>query len=231
MAYMFVFASAFNQPLSFDTSSVTNMQELVAVRSARAPASSLHSRVLCQRPACAAAAAPRSPASRPASRPSAYASLSTRQNALAFNQPLSFDTSRVTNMQYMFYVRSSRVPPPAASTVGSSASTLLAPPPPPHALPPPGPHLAPLPMCFPFHSAEYPRVVCSQQASHPLRMGGHLGLRTLLLSELGSGDLPDSVGCISLVRRTNKVLNRCAWAGNTEFVTRYGSAWSGWGAC
>merc|ERR1719272_33174 len=29
----------------------------------------------------------------------------------------------------------------------------------------------------------------------------------------------------------NKLLIRCAWAGNTEFVTRYGSAWSGLGAC
>ena len=29
-------------------------------------------------------------------------------NARAFNQPLSFDTSSVTDMRYMFYVRSSR---------------------------------------------------------------------------------------------------------------------------
>jgi surface protein len=29
----------------------------------------------------------------------------------------------------------------------------------------------------------------------------------------------------------NKVLTRCAWLGNTEFVARYGSAWSGLGAC
>jgi hypothetical protein len=35
-------------------------------------------------------------------------SLSTRQHAHAFNQPLSFDTSMVTNMERMFQVRSAR---------------------------------------------------------------------------------------------------------------------------
>jgi len=35
-------------------------------------------------------------------------SLSTRQNAQAFNQPLSFDTSKVTIMTHMFSVRSAR---------------------------------------------------------------------------------------------------------------------------
>jgi len=29
----------------------------------------------------------------------------------------------------------------------------------------------------------------------------------------------------------NKALTRCAWAGNAEFVSQYGSAWSGVGAC
>ena len=38
--------------------------------------------------------------------------LSTRQQAYAFNQPLSFDTSSVTNMNSMFYVRSAREPWP-----------------------------------------------------------------------------------------------------------------------
>jgi len=50
-------ASAFNQPLSFDTSSVVvNMLRMFQVRSARAPASGLHTWVLPLHPACAAAA-------------------------------------------------------------------------------------------------------------------------------------------------------------------------------
>eukprot|EP00964_Phaeocystis_antarctica_P133609 scaffold97822_cov51-Phaeocystis_antarctica.AAC.1 len=43
---------------------------------------------------------------RAAPRPASYALLSTRQEASAFNQPLSFDTSSLTTMSYMFYVRS-----------------------------------------------------------------------------------------------------------------------------
>jgi hypothetical protein len=41
-------------------------------------------------------------------------SLSTRQVASVFNQPLSLDTSKVTNMVHMFTVRSARalVPKP-----------------------------------------------------------------------------------------------------------------------
>jgi hypothetical protein len=35
-------------------------------------------------------------------------SFSTRQRTSAFNQPLSFNTSKVTNMNYMFWVRSAR---------------------------------------------------------------------------------------------------------------------------
>jgi hypothetical protein len=38
--------------------------------------------------------------------------LSTRQNAFVFNKPLSFDTSKVTDMTHMFYVRSARALPP-----------------------------------------------------------------------------------------------------------------------
>jgi hypothetical protein len=40
------------------------------------------------------------------------ACFSLRQAAYAFNQPLSFDTSKVTNMYHMFYVRSARALPP-----------------------------------------------------------------------------------------------------------------------
>ena len=74
-------------------------------------------------------------------------SLVTRQYASAFNQPLSLDTSSVTDMGSMFYVRSARALP-SASTVG--ASLLLAPPTHPH---PPSRLLArmsPLLLCFPL---------------------------------------------------------------------------------
>ena len=48
--------------------------------------------------------------------PVPHARLFTRQGASAFNQPLSFDTSKVTTMYAMFYVRSARaLPPPALS--------------------------------------------------------------------------------------------------------------------
>eukprot|EP00964_Phaeocystis_antarctica_P109345 scaffold73835_cov49-Phaeocystis_antarctica.AAC.1 len=41
-----------------------------------------------------------------------YPPFDSRQRASAFNQPLSFDTSSVTTMAYMFYVRSSPCPAP-----------------------------------------------------------------------------------------------------------------------
>eukprot|EP00964_Phaeocystis_antarctica_P086494 scaffold54787_cov36-Phaeocystis_antarctica.AAC.2 len=40
-------------------------------------------------------------------------SLATRQNADKFNQPLSFDTSKVTSMKGMFRVRVPSTRPPA----------------------------------------------------------------------------------------------------------------------
>ena len=63
--------------------------------------------------------------SRPASCMPSYYPLLTRQNAWAFNQPLSFDTSKVTTMFRMFAVRSARArvpnlessPPPRACAV------------------------------------------------------------------------------------------------------------------
>ena len=44
--------------------------------------------------------------------PAPYARLMTRQGAEAFNEPLSFNTSSVTGMGKMFYVRSAQAPPP-----------------------------------------------------------------------------------------------------------------------
>ena len=75
-------------------------------------------------------------------------SLVTRQLASAFNQPLSFDISSVTNMPSMFHVRSPRALPSALIVVGPPC-TLLALPPLPYALSPPCPHVAPPSMCRP----------------------------------------------------------------------------------
>jgi len=143
------YASAFNQPLSLDTSSVTNMYQMFHVRSARAPASSLRTWVLCLHAACAAAA--RTPSRLPAPPFAALfmLSLSTRQYAYAFNQPLSWDTSRVTTMSHMFNVRSARAPasslrtwvlclhPACAAAAAPTPSRLDA-------------GLSPLVSCFPF---------------------------------------------------------------------------------
>ena len=103
-------AWSFNQPLRFDTSSVTDMSGMFWVRSAPArpplPVLALACTllVLLRHP---------TPSRRPARmRPAPYARLMTRQFASVFNQPLSFDTSKVTTMYQMFHVRSARALPP-----------------------------------------------------------------------------------------------------------------------
>ena len=65
--------------------------------------------------ATCAAATTRPHASRAAPLSTLHARLSTRQwasAATAFNQPLSFDTSKVTTMRSMFQVRSAPALPP-----------------------------------------------------------------------------------------------------------------------
>ena len=57
MNYIFQYLYNFNAAISsWDTSSVKSMHQMFYVRSARAPASSLRTWVLCLHPACAAAA-------------------------------------------------------------------------------------------------------------------------------------------------------------------------------
>ena len=81
-------------------------------------------------------------ASRAAPLPTKHARLSTRQHASAFNQPLSFDTSKVTNMRLMFGVRSACALGPTAlsRSLPVHAACVAAPP---NALTPPSPHLFP----------------------------------------------------------------------------------------
>ena len=106
-------ARVFNQPLSFDTFKVTTMNSMFAVRSARALAPSLESG---PPRACHLRRRHPTPPRLPRRTPllESHAHLLTRQVATAFNQPLSFDTSKVTNMERMFQVRSARALAPTA---------------------------------------------------------------------------------------------------------------------
>ena len=105
-------ARAFNESLSFDTSKVTTMESMFEVRSAHTcgsptftqPLVGAHSEYMPLGPPPHA----RLSASPHLAPRLAYASLVTRQYASAFNQPLSFDTSEVTDMDSMFRVRSAR---------------------------------------------------------------------------------------------------------------------------
>jgi hypothetical protein len=96
-------ASAFNQTLSLDTSSVTNMSSMFYVRLRACPAPTLQ-----LAPPLHAACARTLPHDLPI-HPRHLAlfvySLSTWQGAYAFNQPLSLNTSSVTDMSKMFDVR------------------------------------------------------------------------------------------------------------------------------
>ena len=56
--------------------------------------------------------------------PASHALPSTRQYASAFNQPLSFDTSSVNDMRYMFRVRSARALGPQALSRAPCMPTL-----------------------------------------------------------------------------------------------------------
>ena len=104
-------ALSFNQPVTFDTSKVTNMLTMFQVRSSPYLQSSLP----CPPPLHAAcpAVARRLPPSGPQPAPHSMPSFRlSAQSTIALNQPLTFDTSSVTNMQSMFYVRSSPCPAP-----------------------------------------------------------------------------------------------------------------------
>ena len=141
MSYLFYYLRNFNADISnWDTSSVTDMNRMFFVRSAHALAPPqpsqpgplpVHMLVRCRRPTLS-----RLP--RPTPRPASYALLSTRQRASAFNQPLSFDTSSVRDMDYMFSVRFTHaLAPPASAQPGPLAVHAARELPPAHALPPP----------------------------------------------------------------------------------------------
>ena len=107
-------ASSFNKELSFDTSNVVEMGYMFNVR---APPACTRRPHLHQSRALSFARRSRrrrSPVLQycfaAAPHPAPRAFLSTRQGAKSFSQPLSFKTSKVTDMSYMFDVRSARAP-------------------------------------------------------------------------------------------------------------------------
>ena len=155
-------ASVFNQPLSLDTSSVTDMKYMFSVCSARALSPMPMRAFACTllHALLPTAALSHLPASR------LVCPFFTRQGASSFNQPLSLDTSKVTDMGIMFYVRFARASPPISSQ--TLACTFLAPPPL-HAFPPPGLHAARL-VRPPSASAECKLLVQRKQVAHQMRL-------------------------------------------------------------
>ena len=147
MSELFYNLKDFNADISssWNTSGVTDMSYMFCVRSAcalpqafslphpmhtlLAPSSPPHVRRALPAHTSCAAATPRRPAFRLTPRPASYALLPTWQSATAFNQPLNFDTSSVTNMEGMFRVRSTRalcMPPAPQPSVGPSPCMPLA---------------------------------------------------------------------------------------------------------
>ena len=118
-------ASVFNQPLSFDTSSVTDMGFMFGVC---APPRALPP--ICGRALSCTLRAPRSCPPPPACQPVYLAPhstcLLTRQQASAFNQPLSFDTSSTPEMSHMFRVRSVACPQLGTLHAAAAASCIPA---------------------------------------------------------------------------------------------------------
>ena len=164
MGNMFNTAAAFNQPLSFDTPSVTDMNNMFAVRSSPWPPT-------CSRALPCTLLAPRSPPD-PSPCHASYALRSdSRQGASAFNQPLSFNTSKVIHFTDMFDVRSPLVPCPPPLVGPAPACSAVAPHPP--IARPAAPRFA----CSPFGSAGHELLVRREQAAHPLRLGGQPTLR------------------------------------------------------
>ena len=89
-------ASAFNQELSFETSSVTSMAYMFTVRALASnlqPSPPFHAACTTTAPTTLSPPGPH------------LALLATRQYAKKFNQPLDFDLSGIQNMKDMFKVR------------------------------------------------------------------------------------------------------------------------------
>jgi len=173
-------AGAFNQPLNWDTSKVTSMRFMFDVRSSPCPDPCVQSDPPLHA-ACAAVARrlPHLPRTAPRMRLSMRPPppFDSRQHAYAFNQPLSWDLSSLTEIGYMFFVRSSPCPLTHIALGPCPARCIH------RGCFPPLPHLAPRPHLAPHRilsfrlSAVHRLLVRRQQAVDSLRMGGLLGLR------------------------------------------------------
>eukprot|EP00964_Phaeocystis_antarctica_P094239 scaffold60987_cov51-Phaeocystis_antarctica.AAC.1 len=107
-----------------------------------APPRALHP--ICSRAFSPARWTPLPPSAGPHPCPAPYAPpFDSRQYASAFNQPLSFDTSSVTTMVYMFGVRSSPCPAPKLQSTSPAPGLHRGRPPPPASFPSPPPHCMP----------------------------------------------------------------------------------------
>ena len=120
-----------------------NMPYMFVVCSSPCPAP------ICSRALSCTLLAPRPPAASPApaglhtSPHTACPPFDSRQLASAFNQPLSFNTSSVTYMKYMFYVHSSPCLAPNLQSSPAPRAPLRAPPSPADSRPPCTPRPAP----------------------------------------------------------------------------------------
>ena len=121
----------FNGELNFDTSSVITMARMFK---ARALAPNLQ-----PSPSLRAASSTTAPTA--LSPPGQYPdlSLATRQKAKKFNQPLNFDTAKVTSMKGMFLVRALGPNLQPSPSLRAACTTTA-----PTVLSPPSPHLTPL---------------------------------------------------------------------------------------
>ena len=141
------------------------------------------------------------PKPRPRTSHSIHPPFDSRQGALQFNQPLTFDTSSVTHMEDMFEVRFARsTPPPPAPPEAMSP-----------ALPVHLPHLAPrcehalIRPCGPQPS---PLISCHLNEQHMLLLCAALYIAPTAHSRLRPAPRPRSYIALLLTRQTAKAFNQ-----------------------
>eukprot|EP00964_Phaeocystis_antarctica_P049665 scaffold28787_cov67-Phaeocystis_antarctica.AAC.2 len=195
MSYLFQNLKNFNTDISnWNTSSATTMRSMFRVRSSPCPATNLQSRPLLHA-ACAAVVHRLLPPDPCTSPRTACPSFDARQLASAFNQPLSVDTSSVTDMQGMFQVRSSPCPAPQSAAAPSPACCVR------HGRPPPA---APRPVHLAPHRMPYFRLsagrVGVQPATELRHLQRHRHVRHVLRALLSPCPAPPSAAAPSPAR-------------------------------